>query len=255
MTNVRVRAYLLGEPRLIVGGRLLEVAGGRSRDLLIYLLTHRETAVHRDVLVDVFWPRARPAAGRNSLHVALTGARRELRAVTERPVIERSGQGYRIGLDIAVWTDADEFERHCRQGLRAADPAVAAEHFEAAGLLSRGEFLADRPYAEWAAPRRESLRALAVEARSRLVVLYTGRGEHGAAAALARRVLADDRCNEDVHRALMLCYARTGLRHLALLQYRQLVTVLWDDLRVRPAAETVALYERLRRPERMPQPA
>ncbi|WP_430785523.1 AfsR/SARP family transcriptional regulator [Actinoplanes sp. G11-F43] len=255
MTDIRVRAYLMGEPRVIVGGRLVTTTGGRSRDLLVYLITHRETAVHRDVLIDAFWPRARPAAGRNSLHVALAGARRALREVCAEPLIERCGQAYRIRRDAPVWTDADEFERHCRSGLRERDPEAAAGHFEAAGLLLRGGFLADRPYAEWAAPRRESLRALAVQAQSRLVVLYRGRGEYGAAAALARRVLADDPCNEDVHRSLMVCYARTGLRHLALLQYRQLAGLLWADLRVRPAPETTELYERLRRPERMPQPA
>ncbi|GGN36346.1 DNA-binding SARP family transcriptional activator [Actinoplanes campanulatus] len=246
MGDVRVRAYLLGEFRLVVNGRLIDTgASRRSRDLIAYLLTHRESAVPRDVLTETFWPRARPTAARNSLYVALTGARRMLRPAE---LIERCGEGYRIVRSARVWTDADEFERCCREGRRAVDPAEAARCLEAAGLLFRGGFLADQPYAEWAAARREALRALALEAQSRLVVLYTERGDHGPAATLARRILADDPCNEDVHRGLMLCYARTGLRHLALLQYRQLVATLWDDLRVRPAGETTELYERLRQP-------
>ncbi|MCO8275581.1 bacterial transcriptional activator domain-containing protein [Actinoplanes sp. TRM 88003] len=209
MHGIRVRAFLLGDVRVIVNGRLVETSSRHGRDLVVYLLLHPDAPVPRDVLIDTFWPRARPTAGRSRLHVLLAGVRKTLRAAAAEPVVERCGEAYRIARD--------------------------------------------RPYAEWAAPRRAALHALAVEAQSRLVLLCTGRGEHGAAATLARRILAEDPCNEDVHRALMLCYARTGLRHLALLQYRQLVTTLWADLRVRPAAETTDLYERLRRPERMPQ--
>ncbi|GID91610.1 BTAD domain-containing putative transcriptional regulator [Amorphoplanes digitatis] len=258
MQGIRVRAYLLGDVRVIVNGRLVETPSRHGRDLIVYLLLHRETPTPRDVLIDTFWPRARPAAGRNRLHVLLAGVRKTLRAASADPVIERCGEAYRIARAAQVWTDTDEFERLCRAGRRAqagADPAEATRHYEAAGMLFRGGFLPDRPYADWAAARRAALRAVALEAQSNLVLLYAGRGEYGAAATLARRILADDPCNEDVHRALMLCYARAGLRHLALLQYRQLVTTLWADLRVRPAAETTELYERLRRPERTLQPA
>ncbi|MFF5294311.1 AfsR/SARP family transcriptional regulator [Paractinoplanes globisporus] len=258
MHGIRIRAYLLGDVQVIVNGRLVETPSRHGRDLILYLLLHRKAAVQRDVLVDTFWPRARPAAGRNRLHVVLAGVRKTLREASAEPVIERSGAGYRIAPAAEVWIDADEFERRCRAGRRAdggGDSAEALRQYESAGLLLRGEFLADRPYAEWAAPRREALRAVALEAQSRLLQLHTGRGEHGAAAALARRILSDDPCNEGAHRTLMLCYAVTGLRHLALLQYHELVTTLWADLRVRPAAETTDLYERLRRPERMPQPA
>lgn len=256
---IQVRGYLLGELRVLVDGRVADTASSRrSRNVLAYLLAHREAPVPREVLTDAFWPDAPPAAARNSLHVALHGARRVLRQASPAPVIERRFDAYQIARSADVWTDVEQFEQTCRSGRRAdaaRDPAGAAQHYEAAGLLVRGEFLADEPYAEWAAPRRAALRALLLECQSRLVALYTERGDFGPAATLARRVLADDPCNEEVHRALMLCYARTGLRHLALLQYRQLVTTLWDTLRVGPAHETAALHARLRRPEPMPRPA
>ena len=257
--DVRMRAYLLGELRVIVNGRLVDTTSSRrSRNLIAYLLAHRDAAVPRDVLIDTFWPKARPDAARNSLHVALSGARRVLREASAEQIIERRPDAYRIVRSVEVWTDVDEFERSCQAARRAdatGDRAAAIRHYEAAGLLFRGAFLADEPYADWVLPRRETLRALALEAQSRLVALYTERGDHGPAATLARRVLADDPCNEDVHRGLMVCYARTGLRHLALLQYRQLATTLWDDLRVRPSEETTELFERLRRPEAISRPA
>jgi SARP family transcriptional regulator, regulator of embCAB operon len=254
-----MRAYLFGELRLVVNGRLAGVpAGRRSRNVLAYLLLHGDAPVPQEVLMDTFWPDARPAAARNSLHVALSGARRALREATTEPIIERRFDAYRIAPAAELWTDVDEFERGCEGGRRAiaaGDGHAAIRRFEAALLLMRGDFLADDPGGDWAATRREALRATAIEARGRLVTLYAGAGDYGPAATLGRRVLADDPCNEDVHRALMLCYAGTGLRHLALLQFRDLAGALWDQLRVRPTAETIALYERLRRPEQVPRPA
>jgi DNA-binding SARP family transcriptional activator len=258
-TSVKLRAYLLGELRVIVDGHLVDTTSSRrSRNVIAYLLAHREAPVPRDVLIDAFWPDADPASGRNSLHVALSGARRVLRAASVEPIIERRFDAYQIAGSVEAWADVDRFEQHCRAGRRAdraCDWIAAARHYEAADLLFQGDFLADAPYAEWAAARRAALRAQALEAQSRLVVLYSERGDYGPAAPLARRVLADDSCNEDVHRGLMRCYAGTGLRHLALLQYRRLVDALWADLRVRPSSATTALYERLRRPEPIPRSA
>jgi SARP family transcriptional regulator, regulator of embCAB operon len=252
-TDHAVRAYLLGEVRVIVGGRLVDTASSRrSRNMIAYLLAHREAPVPRDVLIDAFWPDARPAAARNSLHVALSGARRILRAASPEPVIERRMDAYQIARSIQTWVDVDAFEQACQAGRwaeRTRDPDTAIRHFAAADLLYQGDFLAEEPYAEWALTRRESLRLQALEAQSRLVALYAERGDYGPAATLGRRVLAVDPCNEDVHRGMMLCYAGTGLRHLALLQFRLLATTLRDTLGVRPTSETTALYERLRRPE------
>jgi DNA-binding SARP family transcriptional activator len=256
--GVTARGYLFGELCVVVNGRLVDTTSSRrSRNVIAYLLAHRDAPVPRETLMDAFWPEARPAAARNSLHVALTGARRALGEATPEQVIERRFDAYRLARAVDAWTDVDQFESECQAGRRAdrsGDVAGAVHRYEAADLLLRGEFLAGEP-SDWAVTRRAALHATALEVRSRLVVLYAQRGEFGPAATLARRILADDPCNEDVHRGLMLCYAGTGLRHLALLQYRELVGTLWEALRVRPTCETTALYERLRRPEQLPRSA
>jgi DNA-binding SARP family transcriptional activator len=250
---MRLRASLLGEPRLIVDGRLVDLTSSRrSRNVITYLLAHRDTAVPRDALIATFWPDATPAAARNSLHVALSGARRMLRTATAQPVIERRLDSYQIAKSIHVWTDIVEFERSCQAGRwaeRTGDRDAAIRLFEDADLLYQGDFLADEPFAEWTATLRESLRLEALDAQSRLVMLYTERGDYGPAVTLGRRVLAVDPCNERVHRGLMQSYAASGLRHLALLQFRRLAATLRETLGVPPSPETVALYERLRRPE------
>lgn len=251
-----VSALLLGRLHVLVDGRVVDTwSSRRTRDLLAYLLTHRQVPVQRDVLMDVFWPDAAPDAARNSLHVALSGVRRALRAAGPTPLLECRHHTYRWADGVDVWVDVETFQRHCRDGRRAeqaGDTATALRAYERAGQLYDGDFLAEDPYADWAAGLRESLRMEAIEALSRLVGLYAAQGDHGAASLVARRVLAADPCNEPVHRRLMESYARCGQMHLALLQFHRCRQALWDELRVAPSRDTVVLYESLRGGGRLP---
>jgi SARP family transcriptional regulator, regulator of embCAB operon len=250
-----VAAHLLGGFRLSVQGAPIDVRlRRRVRDVLAYLVTYRHVPVPRDVLMEAIWPGARPDGARNSLHVALSGARQALRAVAPTPVIERYHDSYRIMPTFDVWTDVEQFERECSAGRRAAAAGepMAMRHYETACQLYEGDFLADDPYSEWAARRRNELRLAAIDAQSRLVDAYVERRSFAAAAPLARHVIDGDPCNEHVHRQLMVCYAATALRHLALFQYHRLAEELWSTFRVRPSAPTQRLYELLRRQDAVP---
>jgi len=246
-------AHFLGAFRVSIDGAPVDtVSSRRTRNVLAYLLAHRRAAVSRDVLMDVFWPNTGPDAARNSLHVALSRTRQALRVASPCTVIERRFDTYRIANSLSAWTDIEQFERSCATGRRAdktGDATAAFRSYETACQLYEGDFLADEPYAGWAAASRDALRLQAVDVQSRLVEMYIERGVYGLAALLGRRILTIDPCNERVHRKLMACYAAAGLRHLALAQYQRLASVLWDAFRVRPSVETVELYERLRQPQ------
>jgi DNA-binding SARP family transcriptional activator len=241
----------MGEFRVAFDGVVVDTRSSRrTRNLIAYLMAHRAPPVPRDVLMDVFWPAAAPEAARNSLHVALSSLRRVLRDASPEPLIERHFDAYRIAPAIDVWTDFEQFERECAAGdraWRAGAVDLAVRHFEVACHLYEGDFLADEPYLDWATTRREELRLRAVEIKRRLIDMYIQQGGYGPATMLGRRVLTIDPCNEPVHRQVMSCYAAAGQRHLALFHYHQMAATLWDELRIRPSAESTALYERLRR--------
>jgi DNA-binding SARP family transcriptional activator len=245
-------AHLLGTFRVSIDGVPVDLtARRRARQVLAYLFVHRRVAVPRDVLTDLFWPDAGPAAARNNLHVTLTGIRRALAAAHPAAIVERRFDAYRLGGPAVIWTDVEQFERSRAGGQlaeRRGDRAEALRCLEAASQLYGGEFLADEPYADWAVPFREALRLDAVDALSALVERYAEQGAYGPASVLARRSLTIDPCNEAVHRRLMTCYAATGQRHLALSQYHRLADLLWTTYRVRPAAPTTELFEQLRHP-------
>lgn len=227
-------------------------SGARARSLFGYLLTHREPWPPREVLMEVFWPGSAPHASRNSLNVALHGLRQRLRAVTEAPVIVYARGVYRIHPAVRLWLDVEEFDERVRRGKlleKAGTFDRAAEAYESAAGLYRGEFLAEDPYEEWAALTRERLRLTHLDALGRLSELRFSAGQYAACANLSRRIIEQDSCREDAYRRLMRCYSRQGQPHLARLQYQACVRALAGELGVEPEPATSDLNERLRRHE------
>ena len=235
--------------------RLDEVAvedwpSGRGRSLFKYLVCHRDPWPRRERLMDAFWPEAAPAAARNSLNVAVHGLRRAFRASAEIPVVVLEDGGYRLGPQLRLWLDVDEFERHVAGGRRldgAGDRAGAAAEYERALALYQGDFLADDPYEDWPVMTREHLLLGYLDVLDRLSGLYFGQHQYGACVALCRLLVERDRCREDAHRRLMRCFTRQGQPHLALRQYQACADALDRELGVDPDPATVALAQRIRR--------
>jgi DNA-binding SARP family transcriptional activator len=243
--------HLLGQFQV----RLDDVAvddwpSGRGRSLFKYLVTHRDPWPRRERLMEAFWPEAAPAAARNSLNVAVHGLRRAFRAGTEVPVVVLQDGAYRLGPELRLWLDVDEFERQVARGRRldgAGDPAGAAAEYERALALYQGDFLADDPYEEWPVTTREHLLLAYLDVLDRLGGLAFDRRQYGASVALCRLLVERDPCREDGHRRLMRCFVRQGQPHLALRQYRACAAALDRELGVDPDPATVALAQRIRR--------
>jgi DNA-binding SARP family transcriptional activator len=222
---------------------------GRGRSLFKYLVTHRDPWPRREQLMDAFWPEAAPAAARNSLNVAVHGLRRAFRELAQGPVVVLEDGTYRLGPQLRLWLDTDEFEHHVAGGRRLEAAGVAsgaAAEYERALALYQGDFLADDPYEEWPATTREHLLLDYLDVLDRLSGLYFGQHQYGACVALCRLLVARDPCREDGHRRLMRCFTRQGQPHLALRQFQACADALSEDLGVDPDPATVALADRIR---------
>ncbi|MDX2701879.1 BTAD domain-containing putative transcriptional regulator [Streptomyces sp. PA03-6a] len=223
--------------------------GHRTRSLLAFLLTHRDPWPHRETLMDAFWPDSAPGAARNSLGVAMHQLRQTLGTATGEPVVVFRCGAYRLGPGLGLWLDCDEFDlllRTAREAEDRGDRSGAAEEYERALALYRGEFLAESPYEEWTVLHRERLRLAHLDALARLSELHFTAGRYAPCAELCRRLVALDPCRETAHRRLMRCLSRIGQPHLAILQFRACVRTLREDLGVPPQRETVELHQRLR---------
>ena len=224
--------------------------GSRGRSLFKYLVSHRDPWPRREQLMDAFWPEAAPAAARNSLNVAVHGLRRAFRDLATGPVVVLEDGTYRLGPQLRLWLDVDEFAHHVAGGRRleaAGVPAAAAAEYERALALYQGDFLADDPYEEWPALTREHLLLDYLDVLDRLGAIWFDQHQYGASVALSRLLVERDPCREDGHRRLMRCLTRQGQPHLALRQFQACADALARDLGVDPDPATVALAEQIRR--------
>ena len=194
--------------------------------------------------------RGRPGGGPQQPERGRARAAAGLPASAQVPVVVLEDGTYRLGPQLRLWLDTDEFERHVAGGRRldaAGDPAGAAAEYERALALYQGDFLADDPYEDWPGTTREHLLLAYLDVLDRLASLAFDQGQYGACVALCRLLVEKDPCREDGHRRLMRCFTRQGQPHLALRQYQACADALDRELGVDPDPATVALADRIRR--------
>jgi DNA-binding SARP family transcriptional activator len=141
----------------------------------------------------------------------------------------------RLVIDDWLELDSREFDRLRVQAKKldaGGHPARALELYQRAFPLYRDEYMADVPYADWAAVDRHRYERAFLTTAVRAGELLLARGSADTAAALARRAIRIDTAYEPAyrllaaahlalgdrsgaHRALAACYAR--LRHLGLM--------------------------------------
>ncbi len=246
-------AYFLGSFRVFVNDSSVDFwPSGRARSLCKYLLIHRRRAVHREKLMDVFWPSVSPDLARNSLNVAVHDLRQAFRAQTDLPIIEFGEGAYLLNPGVDVWLDVEEFEHHlqaCRQFEITHQGEMAIKELESATSLYQGDFLADDLYEDWTILTRERLRLDYLEILDRLSHIYFHQGEYVACASLCQLILNRDNCREDAHRLLMVCYCRQGQQYLALRQYQICCEALQTELQIEPEHATIELVNRIRHHE------
>src|SRR5262249_44342257 len=170
--------------------------GNRGRMLIAYLLLHRSQPVGCEMLAGVFWPGASPSQARNRLHVTLHGLRRDLRTVTDQPVLVYA-RGYRLNPELRVEIDLEVFDElvaEARQAEADGDADRAMKAYEAAMVLSGGDLLEDAPYEEWTVLPREQHRVARLRALDRLADLQFQAGDYDACIETCQRLLATDYC-------------------------------------------------------------
>lgn len=247
------KIYALGTTRVIVGERAIrpsEWKYTKAKELFFYLLTNRRATKSQIGLA--LWPDASSEQLRNIFHRAMHYMRKAL-GHPEWIVFEEDT--YALDRHATFWYDLYEFEAGlkeaqslCRGGLpQSGARARAIQCLEAAVTLWRGDFLEEQDAGEWAILKRESLRQAFLQALLDLGSLYLAEARYADAVAVYDRALSLDDYLEVAHRELMRAYARQGDVGRAVQHFDQLRRMMRAEFSAEPSAETLLLYERLRR--------
>ena len=240
-----LRLRLLGEASAYLAGRALAAADwgyAKPRELLWLFASSPPLA--REQLGLALWPELARSQLRNALHSALRQLRRTL---ADGGWVRFADGRYALDRSRPLDCDLHEFERALAQA-RAARPAGAAlPHLRRALAAYGGDFLAGGAAADWAAARRAGLRQEYERALAAAGRLLVAAGQVAEAIDVYRRAIAHEPLDEAAHRALMECWAACGQPARALGHYTELSGLLRAQVGGVPAAQTTALYERLRR--------
>jgi DNA-binding SARP family transcriptional activator len=218
--------------------------------LLVYLAAGSGGFHRRDTLLALFWPELDERRGRDALNQAIRFLRKELGGATESIIVSRGAEELGI-VDSSFWSDVAAF-RAARDAGRHAD---ALE-------LYRGDFLQgffsgrDAGFEDWAERERAQLRLQAAQSARALADVSEGAHQFTTAVASARRAVELSSLDERVVRELLELLDRLGDRAGAIAAYDEFARRLSVELEAEPAAETVAVIERIRaRPATSPAPS
>ena len=241
--------YCLGYFRVIYKGTPIENwSGNKSKSIFKYLIVHRDGPIHREQLMEAFWPDDGPEAARRNLYQAIYMIRKALSHDSDEQAILCEDGRYLINPDLFVWMDSEAFLGHYQNGRgyeKEHQLQLAIAEFEAADSLYQGAYLAEDIYEDWPVSYRENLKLAHLEILDKLSKHYWESGNYPMCITYCRKILGEDNCREDAHRRLMMAHVRQGQRHLALRQYHRCVEALAQELEVEPMPATNELYQML----------
>lgn len=223
---MRARIQLLGGFSVSVDDQVIPVGAwrrDRGAALVKLLAVTRSHRIHREQVMEAFWPDLDPEAAGANLRKAIHFARRALGA---HDLIEQAADIIALAPAAELEIDVEAFEAAARLALRDEDPAAC----ETAADLYTGDLLPDDSYVDWFETPRRALRQRYAS------VLRAGK--------LWQRLIAMDPADEQAQCALMQAALDAGNRAEAIRLFNQLSECLRIDLGVGPGAETVKLYEK-----------
>ena len=241
---------LLGPPQVHLDGQPVNLHKRKAEALFAYLaVTH--TLHSRDALAALLWPEFDQPRARMYLRQILYLLTRTLGSELFIVTHELLGLVQNAGLTTDVErfhallaaANAHELARQPAPNLTALAQAVACYRDD----FMAGFSLADAPgFEEWQSYERESLRRELVAALQTLAEGYRRTGQVAIALDYARRWAALEPLQEPAHRCLMCLYVENNEQAAALHQYDRCAALLAEELDALPAAETTALYARIK---------
>lgn len=231
------------------GGKEISLPTRKTRLLLAYLALPPGEPRARETLIGLLWSDRNEEQARGSLRNALSALRKSIGSDALR--VEEDTVALVPGV---VETDVSQFEFLAKEG--------TAKALETAGVIYRDDLLkgASLPgssFQDWLSFEQTRLRELACRVLFDLIAHRIAAGEQREALDTARRLLAIDPLDEEVHRILMRLYSETNQRAQALRQYEVCARTLDQELGIEPEEETTALRNKIRSyaPSRAPKQA
>lgn len=222
-----------------------------ARELLCYLVLHRNHPQRRETLAGLFWEDSPPTHARKYLRQALWQIQSALRPLADCggiQLLEVDPEWIQLNSCDQLQVDVAQFEEamRCCHGIPGAQlDDISRRRLEDAVCLYRGDLL-EGWYQDWCLFERERFRNELLDALEKLVCWCESRYDSERGLAHAKRMLAVDPAREQVYRHVMQLHVLAGNRTQALREFQRCERVLMQELGVKPSQQTRALHESIR---------
>lgn len=245
-------ACLFGKFNAWYGDQILTgLDASKVRELFCYLLLYRQQPHSREALAGLLWDEGSSAQPQRCLRKALW----QLRSVLDSPgeplgnrLLLIEPDWIQISPEADLWLDVAVFEQAFArvQGMpgRHLDSQCVQSLKNAVDLYRGG--LQESWYQDWYLFERERLQHIHVIMLDKLMGYCEACQDYEAGLVYGSLILRNDRARERTHRRLMRLQYLVGDRTAALRQYESCVAALDEELGVKPAKRTLALYQQIR---------
>lgn len=242
-----LRVCLFGRFAITCGDASLSPDATKARELLAYLLLHRDQAHYREKLATLLWADSDPSRSKGYLRQALwqlqsaLGDHCDLLAVDSEWI--RINPEANLRLDVACFEQAATATR----GIHGADlTQESATALEEASALYCADLL-EHWFHDWCVFERERLHNIHLAILEKLMSYFQVHGHYEEGIAYAMRLLRCEPAHERTYRFLMRLHALDGNRTAALRAYERCTAALAEGLGVEPSLRTTSLYEQIQK--------
>lgn len=241
------RFYLTGRvtvegPRGVVDQAGL--AGRQGRRLIVRLAVERDHPVPLERLAATVWPGEPPRSWEPSLRALVSKLRAGLERAGIDPATIRGEAGcYQLWVPDA-WVDVHAAANHIDRAegsRRRGDLETAWSEATVTAAITARPLLPGEE-GGWLDAQRDRLVAVRLRALDCLASVWSDRGEHRLAIAMAERAVELAPFRESVYRRLMRIQSAAGDRAEALRTFDRCRRLLADELGVSPSPDTEAVY-------------
>jgi len=212
----------------------------QPRELFYYLLAHPD-GLTKGEIGSALWQASTP----HQLKLQFRNALYKLRYVLGQDIITFDGSRYLFNRSLDYEYDVEEFDTKIKQGQLKIIRHEKQTLFQEAIKIYQGVYFPEGQGA-WVVLIRQNLFRLYSDAILTLAQYSLEDKEYNTTLIYCRRLLDEDRSNEEGHRIAMKAYAALNDMRGVIQQYQECCKALLDEFNSKPSSQTITLYNLLR---------
>jgi len=252
INNEKLQINLLGGSSLIYKDKIINDRNIRSKkfwQILEYLITFRNRDISQTELLDLIYPGGKsenPVNALKTLMHRIRGELDQLEFMDSRKMIIHSRGAYAWNTKMDFEIDVDVFEALCDKGhSRSANEEERLGYLLQAIEIYNGDFLHKSSLEPWAMQYNIYYRTMYGKAVHTAIEILKNRGEHSKIVEICEKALGIDAFDEFLYYNLILGLVKVNNYQAALVEYRKMTALFFNEFGVNPSSEITKLYREI----------